>query len=147
MAFFKFTRNLLKGIPIDIYNHGYMQRDFTYIDDIVEAIWRLCANPPEPEPVNRSPIVCDSLSPLAPWRVVNIGRGSPVELMDFIRAIEQACGRKAICNFLPMQPGDVPTTYATNELLEELTGYKPSTDLEHGIRKFVSWYCSYYKDK
>jgi UDP-glucuronate 4-epimerase len=144
MAFFKFTRNILEGVPIDIYNNGDMQRDFTFVDDIVEAIWRLCGVPPGSETANQASIECDSKSPHAPWRVVNIGRGSPVELMDFVKAIEQACGREAICNFLPMQPGDVPQTYARNELLKELTGFRPSTSLEHGIGQFVSWYREYY---
>ena len=144
MAFFKFTDRILKGEPIDIYNNGNMRRDFTYIDDLVEAIWRLQALPPAPPSQDRQAIDGDTISPQAPWRVVNIGGGKPVELMDFIEAIEIACGRKAIRIYMPMQPGDVPQTYASYELLERLTGYRPSTPVAAGVRKFVDWYLKHY---
>ncbi|MGE3646519.1 MAG: NAD-dependent epimerase/dehydratase family protein [Beijerinckiaceae bacterium] len=153
MAFFKFTRNILEGKPIDVYNNGDMRRDFTYVADLVEAIWRLQVVVPE-APAARtraphagdtlSPQAIDSISPQAPWRVVNIGGGSPVALMDFIAEIEKACGKKAICNMLPMQPGDVPQTYASSGLLEHLTEYKPSTPLSEGIPEFVKWCREYY---
>jgi len=145
MAFFKFTRSILNGDPIDVYNNGDMRRDFTYIGDLVEAIWRLQSLAP-PLPLDRPQTgnSGDTVSPQAPWRVVNIGGGSPVALMDFIGAIEKACGRKANCNFMPMQPGDVPQTFASADLLMELTGYKPSTTLQSGISEFVAWYRDYY---
>ena len=145
MAFFKFTRNILAGEPIDIYNHGNMRRDFTYIGDLVEAIWRLQALVPE-GPGRRGALAAgDSLSPQAPWRVVNIGGGTPVALLEFIAEIEKACGRAALRNYMPMQPGDVPLTFASPALLEQLTGYKPSTTLAQGIPAFVEWYKTYRK--
>ncbi len=141
MAFFKFTRLIAEEKPIDVYNNGDMERDFTYIDDLVESIWRLCACiPTVPPPAHPG----DSLSPVAPFRVVNIGAGRPVRLLDFIEEIEQAVGRKAIRNMLPMQPGDVPRTFADATLLKQLTGYAPATPLSTGIPAFVKWYRDYY---
>jgi UDP-glucuronate 4-epimerase len=141
MAFFKFTDAILRGCPIDIYNHGRMERDFTYVDDLVEAITRLVPLPPE---AGRPAVDCDSLSPVAPFRVVNIGTGRPVPLLDFIAAIERAAGRPAERRMLPMQPGDVRRTWADTGLLHALTGYRPSTEVEAGIAAFVAWYRDYH---
>ena len=142
MALFKFTRAILAGQPIDIYNHGDMMRDFTYVDDLVEGIRRLIDTPPER--LDRVP-EGDSLSPVAPWRVVNIGNGAPVRLMDFVEAIEAATGREAAKSFLPMQPGDVPATWADTALLDRLVGALPRTDIREGVRRFVDWYRAYYR--
>ena len=140
MALFRFVRAILAGEPIDVYNEGAMERDFTYVADLVEAIRRLIDRPPEAG----SPVVGDSLSPAAPWRVVNIGRGAPVGLMDFIGETERALGRKAQLNFLPMQQGDVKRTFADASLLETLTGYRPTTGLSEGVAAFCAWYREYY---
>lgn len=141
MALFKFTEAILKGLPIDVYNHGKMERDFTYIDDLIEAIVRLIPKRPvQGEPVNEG----DSLSPVAPFRVVNIGNGAPVNLMDFITAIEEATGKPAQRNYLPMQPGEVPKTWANAELLQALTGFRPNYPVSDGVRAFVAWYREYY---
>ncbi|MEZ5912329.1 MAG: NAD-dependent epimerase/dehydratase family protein [Paracoccaceae bacterium] len=142
MALFKFTRAILAGEAIEIYNHGDMMRDFTYVDDLVEGIVRLSAVPPaRPEgPVPEG----DSLSPVAPWRVVNIGNGSPVRLMDFVEAVEVAIGRQAQKTFLPMQPGDVPATWADAGLIETLVGRLPRTDIRTGVQRFVDWYRDYH---
>ena len=136
MALFKFTRAILKGEPIDVYNHGDMRRDFTYVEDLVEGILRLTTTPPGDAPVGPM----DSLSPVAPFRVVNIGNGNPVQLTDFIAAIEAATGRKAIRNLMPMQPGDVPATWADAGLIEALVGRLPRTDITEGVARFVEWY-------
>jgi UDP-glucuronate 4-epimerase len=142
MALFKFVERMLDGRPIDLYNNGRMQRDFTYIDDLVEAIVRLVsAVPVRGNPVQGSE---DSLSPVAPWRVVNIGRGQPVQLMDFVAEIERVLGRGAMLNKMPMQPGEVTLTYADASLLEALTGYRPSTAVGAGVAAFCDWYASYY---
>ncbi len=143
MALFKFTRAVLEGRPIDVYNHGDMRRDFTYVDDLVEAIRRLIDVAPVRPADGRVP-EGDSLSPVAPWRVVNIGRAQPEQLTDFIAAIEAATGRTAIRNLMPMQPGDVPATWADTRLLRQLTGYVPQTRLADGIDAFVTWYRAYY---
>ncbi|OWJ76240.1 UDP-glucuronate 5-epimerase [Haematobacter missouriensis] len=141
MALFKFTRAVLEGKPIDIYNHGDMKRDFTYVTDLVEGIAGLIGVVPGQEPVG----AFDSLSPVAPFRVVNIGNGSPVPLMDFVSAIEAATGREAAKNFLPMQPGDVPATWADATLLTRLLGQPlPKTDIRDGVARFVEWYRDYY---
>jgi UDP-glucuronate 4-epimerase len=141
MAFFKFTDAILGGRTIDIYNHGQMERDFTYVDDLVEAITRLIPCVPEMDaPV--API--DSLSPVAPFRVVNIGNASPVQLLDFIAEIERATGRRAQRNMMPMQPGEVLKTWADSSLLEALTHYRPGTGISAGIDAFVAWYRDYY---
>ncbi|MFA5581535.1 MAG: SDR family NAD(P)-dependent oxidoreductase [Paracoccaceae bacterium] len=145
MALFKFTRAILADEPIDIYNGGDMRRDFTYIDDLVEAIRRLIDTAPA-RPQNTDAIAPDdSLSPVAPWRVVNIGNAAPVALMDFIAAIERATGKQAIRNMMPMQPGDVPATWADTALLERLTGFRPQTDMAAGVAAFVDWYRDYYR--
>ncbi|MFN3971109.1 MAG: NAD-dependent epimerase/dehydratase family protein [Gemmobacter sp.] len=137
MALFKFTRAILEGEPIDIYNHGEMRRDFTYIDDLVEGIVRLIDCPPAAGGVGASPV--------APWRVVNIGNGAPVGLMDFVAAVEAAVGREADKRFLPMQPGDVPATWADAGLIEAVTGAPlPRTDIREGVARFVAWYRDYH---
>ena len=145
MALFKFTRAMLAGEAIDVYNHGEMMRDFTYVEDLVEAIRRLIdAAPVRPESAEDI-AEGDSLSPVAPWRVVNIGNSKPVQLGDMIAAIEDALGIKAKRNLMPMQPGDVPATWADAELLRTLTGYVPETDIREGVRRFVAWYRDYYQ--
>ncbi|MEH6724473.1 MAG: NAD-dependent epimerase/dehydratase family protein [Qipengyuania sp.] len=144
MALFKFTKALLEGAPIDVYNHGEMMRDFTYVADLVEAVRRLVDAPPV-RPQDPGDIAeGDSLSPVAPWRVVNIGNSQPVQLGDMIGAIEDALGIKAKRNLMPMQPGDVPATWAYAELLRALTGYVPQTDIREGVQRFVAWYRDYY---
>jgi UDP-glucuronate 4-epimerase len=141
MALFKFTDAILKDQPIDVYDHGRMERDFTYIDDLVEGIVRLIPK----GPVTGEPVgAMDSLSPVAPFRVVNIGNGAPVNLMDFIAAIEAALGKPAKRNYMAMQPGDVPKTWANADLLEALTGFRPNYPVAKGIREFVAWFREYY---
>jgi UDP-glucuronate 4-epimerase len=147
MALFKFTRAILAGDPIEVYNRGDMLRDFTYVDDLVEGIRRLIDTPPPPPPPppqapEAAPAAAapDSLSPVAPFRIVNIGNGAPVRLGDFIDAIEAALGRRARRELRPMQPGDVPATWADTRLLERLVGPLPRTDLNEGVRRFVQWY-------
>ena len=135
MALFKFTKAMLSGEAIDVYNHGKMQRDFTYIDDLVRGIVRLIDAVPGGQPVGDS----DSLSPVAPFRVVNIGNAQPVELMEFIRAIEAALGQDAKMNMMPIQPGDVPATWADTDLIRSLIGEIGTTDIKDGVAKFVAW--------
>jgi UDP-glucuronate 4-epimerase len=143
MALFKFTKAILEGAPIDVYNYGEMDRDFTYVDDIAKAIVLLVAAIPT-DPV-ASDLTDDTLglSPAAPYRVVNIGNGNPVRLLAFIEAIEKSIGRPAVRNYLPMQPGDVPSTFADARLLERLTGFRPNTPLSKGVAEFVAWYREY----
>lgn len=136
MAPLKFMQAIEAGRPIDIYNFGDMQRDFTFIDDLVEGIVRLA----DAVPTRGSDTDDSSLSPVAPFRIVNIGRGAPVALLDFIDALESALGKKAIRNYLPMQKGDVPVTYADCALLERLTGFRPSTGVGEGVPALVRWY-------
>ena len=130
MAIFKFTKNIIEGNPIDVYGFGNLTRDFTYVDDSVEAIRRLVDRAPDSD---------------VPFRVVNVGGGQPVGLLDFIVAIETAVGRKAIRRELPMQPGDVPATYASTAVLEGLIGFKPETPMPEGVGKFVAWYREYFR--
>ncbi len=144
MALFRFTRAILEGRPIDVFNHGAMRRDFTYVDDLVEGLCRLLPLAPPPAEARGAAIPGDSLSPAAPWRVVNIGHGSPVELEEFIEALERALGRRALRNLLPMQPGDVPATWADTGLLTALAGPLPRTPLDVGIARFVRWYLEFY---
>ena len=145
MALFKFVEAILKGEPIDIYNHGEMWRDFTYVEDLVRAI-RLLIDAPPLRPASPGEIEAgDSLSPVAPFRIVNIGNSDKVRLLDFIEAIEQSIGAKAARNMMPMQKGDVPATWADASLLRRLTGYAPRTDYRDGIAKFVAWYRDYYR--
>lgn len=142
MALYKFTRNILAGEPIDVYNHGEMSRDFTYVSDLVEAIRLLIEAAPE-----RSKDIAqtDSLSPVAPWRAVNVGNSEPVKLMDFIAAIEKATGKTAKLNMMDMQAGDVPATWANAQLLKDLTGYQPQTSVAQGVEEFVRSYRDYYQ--
>lgn len=145
MALFKFTTGILNGSPIDIYNHGDMWRDFTYVEDLVRGI-RLLMDAPPPSPANReTAIEGDSLSPAAPFRIVNIGNSDKVRLLDFIEAIEEEVGIAAVRNYMDMQMGDVPATWADASLLQALTGYTPQTDFRTGVRNFVNWYRDYYR--
>jgi UDP-glucuronate 4-epimerase len=143
MALFLFTQAILEGKAIDVFNNGNMQRDFTYIDDIVEGVVRVIDSPPSGNPGwnGQSP---DPGSSVAPYRVYNIGNSKPVKLLDFIEAIEEALGKKAVKNFLPLQPGDVPATWADVTDLENDLGYKPNTDIRVGVKRFVEWYRGYY---
>lgn len=143
LALFKFVDAILDGRPIDIYNHGEMYRDFTYVDDLVRAIRLLIDAVPE-RPDNGVVPEGDSLSPVAPFRIVNIGNSDKVRLLDFIDAIEDCLGKKAIRNYMPMQMGDVPATWADASLLQRLTGYSPQTDFRDGIVKFVEWFRKYH---
>ena len=142
LALYKFVDAILDGRPIDIYNHGDMYRDFTYVDDLVRAIRLLIDVVPVRPPDGLVP-EGDSLSPVAPWRVVNIGNSDKVRLLDFVDAIEACLGKKANRNYLPMQTGDVPATWADARLLQTLTGYRPQTDFRDGITRFVEWYRAY----
>jgi UDP-glucuronate 4-epimerase len=144
MALFLFTKAILAGKPIDVYNHGRMQRDFTYIDDIVEGVVRALDRPAAPDPAwsGETP---DHATSSAPYRLYNIGNHQPVELLRFIEILEKALGKTAKKNFLPMQAGDVPATYADVQDLIDDVGFKPDTPLEEGIRRFVEWYRGYYK--
>jgi UDP-glucuronate 4-epimerase len=143
MALFLFTRNILAGKPIDIFNHGNHRRDFTYIDDIVEGVVRTLDRVAEPDPdwSGDSP---DSASSTAPYRLYNIGNNNPVELMHYIEVLEDCLGIKAEKNMLPLQPGDVPATYADIDDLVRDVGYKPDMSVEQGIARFVDWYRDYY---
>ncbi len=140
MALFKFVKAILAGEAIDVYNNGDMRRDFTYVEDLVKAIALLARAPP----IEGAPVTGDSLSPAAPWRVVNIGAGAPVRLLDFIGEIERCLGRPARRNYLPMQPGDVPATWADAGLLRRLTGYCPDTAPPAGVAAFCDWYREYF---
>jgi UDP-glucuronate 4-epimerase len=146
MALFKFTKAILGGEPIDIYNHGNMHRDFTYIDDLVHAI-RLLIDVVPARYSESSLVEGDSLSHIAPFRTVNIGNSNTVKLNDFITSLENILGKNAQRNLMPMQAGDVETTWADSSLLRNLTGYTPQTTLENGIKSFVEWYLDYYKIK
>ncbi|MDD1749531.1 MAG: NAD-dependent epimerase, partial [Methanothrix sp.] len=144
MALFLFTKAILEGKPIDVFNYGKMQRDFTYIDDIVEGVVRVIARIPGANPgwSGDSP---DPSTSYAPYKIYNIGNNNPVELTHFIEVLEDCLGKKAEKNLLPIQAGDVPATYADVEDLIKDVGFKPATSVEDGIRKFVEWYRSYYK--
>lgn len=143
MALFLFTKAILEGKPIDVYNNGEMQRDFTYIDDIVEGIVRVVDNPPTSNSswIGKQP---DPATSIAPYKIFNIGNSNPVKLLDFINAIEESLGKKADINFLPLQKGDVPATWADVDDLVCDLGYKPSTDAKLGIHNFIKWYKQYY---
>lgn len=145
LALFKFVRAALAGEAIDVYNHGEMARDFTYVDDLVHAIRLLVDTPPPRPEAAGDPIPGDSLSPVAPFRTVNIGNGTSIPLMTFIAEIEAALGQPIAKNMMEMQKGDVPGTWAKTELLEALTGYRPNTSVRTGIGHFVAWYRDYYK--
>lgn len=144
MALFLFTKAILEGKPIDVYNHGKMKRDFTYVEDIVEAIARLIPKVPAGD-AEWSGMAPDPSSSFAPYRVYNIGNSKPVELLRFIEIVEEKTGRKAIKNFLPLQDGDVPETYADVDDLMREVDFKPDTPIEVGVGKFVDWYRDYYK--
>jgi UDP-glucuronate 4-epimerase len=145
MAYFKFARNIIEGKPIDVYNNGDMWRDFTYVEDLVRGIADLIDVPPV-RPANPQDIAeGDSLSPAAPFRVVNIGNSDKVRLTDFIDAIEAEIGKDAVRNYMPMQQGDVPATWADASLLQRLTGFSPQTPFRDGVAKFVAWYRDYYR--
>jgi UDP-glucuronate 4-epimerase len=144
MALFKFTRNILAGEPIEVFNQGKHQRDFTYVDDVVEATLRALDKPATPDPA-WSPDRPDPATSNAPYRLYNVGNHTPVRLLDFIAAIEKATGKRAKINFLPMQPGDVASTYADVTELKAATGFEPTTPLDEGIRRFVSWYRDFYR--
>ncbi|MCS6136012.1 NAD-dependent epimerase [Shewanella baltica] len=143
MALFKFTKAILAGEVIDVYNHGDLSRDFTYIDDIVEGIIRVQAKPPRPN-TDWTVEAGTPATSSAPYRVFNIGNGSPVQLLDFITALEDALGIKANKNLLPMQPGDVHSTWADTNDLFDAVGYKPLVDINTGVAQFVNWYRQFY---
>jgi len=144
MALFKFTKGIIEGSPIDIYNNGEMYRDFTYIDDIAEGVLRITDKIPQAN-MDWSGEFPDPASSFAPYKVYNIGNNAPVKLMDFVEAIEECVGKKAIKNMMPIQPGDVPSTYADISALKRDTNFKPSTNLKDGIQYFVKWYTEYYQ--
>lgn len=143
MALYLFTKAILAGHPIKVFNNGRMRRDFTYIDDIVEGVVRVLQRTPKPDP-HWDDIAPNPATSSAPWRIYNIGNNTPVELGFFIDTLEAALGRKAIRELLPMQPGDVEATWADIDDLATDTGFSPSTSLEEGISQFVAWYTSYY---
>jgi len=144
MALFLFTKAILEGKPIKVFNHGEMERDFTYIDDIVEGVYRLTSHLPKPNPQWSGDNPDPGSSP-APYRIYNIGNNNPVKLMTFIQAIEKALGKEAKKEFLPLQLGDVPKTYADIDDLVKAVGFAPSTPIEQGIARFIDWYKTYYK--
>jgi len=144
MAYFLFTKAILEGGAIDVFNHGKMQRDFTYIDDVVEGVLRVLDRPPAAN-ADFDKAAPDPSSSWAPWRIYNIGNHQPVELMTFIEALENALGRTTEKNFLPIQDGDVAATYAETSDLRSLTGFTPTTQVPEGLRRFADWYRTYYK--
>ncbi len=144
MALFKFTKSILNNEPIDVFNYGNHTRDFTYIDDIVEGVMKTLYSPATPNP-NWKSDKPDAANSLSPWCIYNIGNNKPVKLMEYIDALEKALGKKAKINFLPLQPGDVPDTFANVENLKDSFNYQPSTTVIDGISKFVKWYKEYYK--
>ncbi len=139
MAIFKFVKNIMEDKPIDVYNYGKMERDFTYIDDIIEGVIKTI------DAVEKVAVPGNNPDTPAPYKIYNIGRGKPVPLMDFIHTIENLTGKKAIMNYLPMQPGDVPSTYADTSQLTKDFSYQPSTDLYEGVSKFIDWYRKFYE--
>lgn len=144
MALFLFSRAILEGKPIDVFNNGLMQRDFTYVDDVVEGVARVMDNIPAADNTwcGDAP---DSAASFAPYKIYNIGNNKPIELLRFIEVLEDCIGRKAVKNFLPLQPGDVLATYADIEDLAQAVGFRPITSIESGIARFVEWYRSYYQ--
>jgi len=143
MALFLFTRNILEGKPIDVFNNGRHQRDFTYVDDIAEGVVRVSERIAQPDPKwdSKAP---DPATSFAPFRLYNIGNNRPVQLLRYIEVIEEALGKKAVKNFLPLQAGDVPETFADIDDLVRDVGYRPATTVEEGVRRFVEWFCDYY---
>jgi len=146
MALYLFTKNILAGKPIDVFNYGNHRRDFTYVDDIVQGVVRSMDHVATPDPDWDSDDP-DPATSNAPYRIYNIGNNKPVELMKYIEVLEQCLGREAEKNMLPMQPGDVPDTYADSQVLVEAVGYKPETSVEEGVARFVDWYVDYYNVK
>jgi UDP-glucuronate 4-epimerase len=144
MALFKFTKSILEGNPIDVFNNGEMQRDFTYIGDITEGVLQVLYRPPEVMEDWSSDNPDPATSGSGPYRIFNIGRGQSVELMKFIDILETKLGKKAEKNWLPMQAGDVPATWADTSDLEDVIGYQPKTSVEVGVSNFVEWYLDYY---
>ncbi|WP_328820702.1 NAD-dependent epimerase [Permianibacter fluminis] len=144
MALFLFTKGILEGTPINVFNHGKMIRDFTYVEDIVSGVIGAMDRPAQPNP-DWNALKPDPATSYANYRIFNIGNNQPVQLMEFIEAIEEAVGKKAIKNFLPMQDGDVPSTCADVSELESWTGFRPNTPVQTGVRNFVDWYRAYYK--
>ena len=144
MALFLFTKAALEGRSIDVFNHGEMLRDFTYVDDIVEGVTRIIDNPAQPDPewLGKQP---DPSTSLSPYKIYNIGNNDPVKLMDFIEAIETALGKKIQKNMMPLQVGDVPATFANVDDLEKRLDFKPSTPVQKGIDNFVAWYREFFK--
>ena len=145
MALFRFTRNILADEPIEVYNHGNHRRDFTYIDDIAEGVVRTLHHPPSPDP-DWDADTPDPATSRAPFRLLNIGNHAPMELDRYIDAIERCVGRSAVRRHLPLQPGDMPETFADVDALTRLTGYRPRTTIEEGVPRFVSWYREYYDE-
>ena len=145
LALFKFVDAILDDRPIDIYNNGDMLRDFTFVSDLVSAIRMLIELPPPAPDSGAKVSALDSLSPVAPFRIVNIGNSEPVKLLDFIDMVEEQLGKAAIRNYLPMQPGDVRATWADASLLRELTGYQPQVSVRDGVTAFVGWFRDYYR--
>ena len=143
MALFQFTRNILEGKPIDVFNNGHHKRDFTFVDDIAEGVVRASERIAQPDP-KWSGATPDPAASSAPFRLYNIGNHEPVQLLRYIEVIEECLGRKATKNFLPMQPGDMPETYADIDDLVRDVGYQPATPIETGVRRFVEWFCEYY---
>jgi UDP-glucuronate 4-epimerase len=143
MALFLFTKNMLAGKPIDVFNNGRHTRDFTFVDDIAEGVVRALDRPAKPNPAFDA-TKPDPGSSSAPWRVYNIGNSAPVELLRYIEVLERELGRKATMNLLPLQPGDVPDTCADVQALIDDVGYRPNTPIETGIARFVAWYRAYY---
>lgn len=143
MALFLFAKAIMEGRPIDVFNHGQMMRDFTYVDDIVEGVIRVLDRPAAPS-ASFNADQPDPAASNAPYRVFNIGNNQPVKLMDYIEALETALGKVAEKRLLPMQPGDVPATYADTTLLDEWVGFKPATPVAEGVARFVAWYRTYY---
>ena len=144
MALFLFTKAILAGEPVNVFNHGRMQRDFTYIDDIVEGVVRTLDRAPQPDPAFDTARPDPALS-WAPYQILNIGNHGPAGLLEYLDALEEALGRKAERNYLPMQPGDVQATFADTSLLTEWTGHKPGTPIRNGINRFVAWYLDHYR--
>ena len=142
MAYFKFTKNIIKGKKIDIYNKGKMYRDYTYIDDIVDGIFKLTNKIPKLNQLKK--YKNDSLSRVAPFRILNIGNTKKILLLDFINALEKELKKKAVKKFMPMQKGDVYSTLSDTKLLKRITGYNPKTKYQDGIKKFLNWYLNYY---
>ena len=146
MALFLFTRAIIEGKPIDVFNYGKHKRDFTYIDDIVEGVVRTSDNTATPNE-KWDPATPDPGTSMAPYRLYNIGNQQPIELMDYIGAVEKCLGKEAEKNLLPLQPGDVPDTWADTQALADDVGYQPSTPIETGVKNFVEWYLEFYKDE